>query len=274
MARAIVLKEVEHIRQKIPGVGVVKLHYMLQQTMQVHHIKMGRDKLYDLLGFYGLLIRRKRRRKPITTDSDHPFYKYPNLIGGLQISSPNQVWVSDITYLRVNAGFCYLSLITDAYSRKIVGYHLAPDLKSDGPVAALHMALKAHRTERTSMLIHHSDRGLQYCCSQYTALLRKYHIAISMTQNGDPYENALAERINQTLKYDFNLKNNFKSIEELTLRVDDAIRYYNGLRPHLSLDLSTPNHVHQLSPNSYKQAGMNPPLEKSQPVFTVQPITN
>ena len=268
MSQAIILKEVEYIRQKIPGIGVIKLHYMLSEIRDAHNIKMGRDKLYDLMGFYDLLIRRKRRRKPITTDSNHPLYKYPSLVADLKITSPNQLWVSDITYLRLNDGFCYLSLITDAFSRKIVGYHLAPNLKAEGPVEALRMALRTHRTQRSSTLIHHSDRGVQYCSAQYVALLKQYHIAISMTQNGDPYENALAERVNETLKYDFNLKNHFKSREDLTLKVQNAVSYYNELRPHLSLKLSTPDHIHKLVDNSIKQAGMNQLQEQSQPVFT------
>lgn len=245
MQQAIVLKLVEQIREKMPRLGVIKLYYLLQKPLEEHGIKMGRDKLYDLLNYYGLLIRKKRRRKPITTDSDHPFYKYKNLIKGMQINRPDLVWVSDITYIRLTHGFCYLSLITDAFSRRIVGYFLNKDLGREGTMNALRMALSGSTRKRSSMLIHHSDRGLQYCCGEYIALLNHHNIGISMTQNGDPYENAIAERVNGILKDEFNLANTFKSMQETQLLLDQAIKNYNEQRPHFSLNLLTPNQVHQ-----------------------------
>jgi len=245
MQQAVILKLVEEIRKKMPRIGVIKLYYLLQQPMAEHGIKMGRDKLYDLLNYFGLLIRKKRRRKPITTDSDHPFYKYKNLIKKMSINRPDMVWVSDITYIRLINGFCYLSLVTDAFSRKIVGYFLNKDLGSDGTIKALQMALSACMRKRSSMLIHHSDRGLQYCCREYIALLNHYNIGISMTQNGDPYENAIAERVNGILKDEFNLGNTFKSVQEVLLTLDEAIKNYNEQRPHFSLNLLTPTQVHQ-----------------------------
>lgn len=245
MHQAIVLKLVEQIRAEMPRIGGIKLHHMLKERLVCHGIKMGRDKFYDLLNYYGLLIRKKRRRNPITTDSDHPFYKYQNLIKGLTISRPDMVWVSDITYIRLTQGFCYLSLVTDVYSRKIVGYFLNKDLGSDGTINALKMALSASGRAKDVELIHHSDRGLQYCCAQYIRLLNDHHIAISMTQNGDPYENAIAERVNGILKDEFNLGNTFKSIEEARQRLDHAIKNYNQQRPHFSLDLLTPQQVYQ-----------------------------
>lgn len=233
------------IREKIPRLGAVKLHWILGDTLREHGIKMGRDKLYKLLGDYGLLITKKVRRHPITTNSNHPFYKYKNLIKEMTLRGPNQLWVSDITYLKVSGQFCYLSLVTDAFSRKIVGYHVAPNLKTEGPLKALQMALSTyHPAPDGAGLIHHSDRGLQYCCGDYIKTLSDHHIQISMTQNGDPYENALAERMNGILKYDFNLRKNFKTIEALTPAVEQAIGYYNSLRPHLSLKMSTPDAVH------------------------------
>ena len=243
--QAIVLKLVEEIRLTMPRVGVIKLYHLLQKPMKEHGIKMGRDKLYDLLNYFGLLIRKKRRRKPITTESDHPFFKYKNLIKNMLITRPDLVWVSDITYIRLINGFCYLSLVTDAFSRKIVGYFLNKDLGSNGTINALQMALSTSRRKANSMLIHHSDRGLQYCCNDYTQLLRRHNIAISMTQNGDPYENAIAERVNGILKDEFKLGDSFKSINEAQLTLDMAIKTYNEQRPHFSLNLLTPIQVHQ-----------------------------
>ncbi|GAC1598859.1 MAG: hypothetical protein NVS3B19_20940 [Ginsengibacter sp.] len=239
-----VLKEVAGVREKIPRLGVIKLHWVLGDTLRDHGIKMGRDKMYRLLGDYGLLIPKRSRRHPITTNSNHPFYKYKNLIKEMTLIRPNQLWVSDITYLKVSGQFCYLSLITDAFSRKIVGYHVAPNLKTEGPLRALKMALSSYGNDDQQSLIHHSDRGLQYCCGEYIKTLSSHQIQISMTQNGDPYENALAERMNGILKYDFNLRKTFKTIEGLRLAVDDAVGYYNSLRPHLSLKMSTPDAVH------------------------------
>ena len=245
MDQAIVLKLVEEIREKLPRVGVIKLYYLLQKSLDDHNIKMGIDKLYDLLNYYGLLIRKKRRRNPITTDSNHPFYRYKNLVKTLVLDRPDQLWVSDITYIRLTGSFSYLSLVTDAYSRKIVGYYLNNNLSKEGPVNAMRMALADCNRKRSSTLIHHSDRGLQYCCGEYIALLNHHHIGISMTENGDPYENALAERINGILKTEFNLGNSFKSISDAQLVLDDAIKNYNEYRPHLSLNLLTPQQVHQ-----------------------------
>ena len=244
MQQAVVLKLVEDIRKDLPRVGVIKLHYMLESPLAEHSIKMGRDKLYDLLNYFGMLIRKKRRRNPITTDSGHPFYKYKNLIKDMLIDRPNLVWVSDITYIRLVQGFCYLNLVTDACSRKIVGYFLNKGLGSEGTVKALKMALAGCTRTKNAMLIHHSDRGLQYYCGEYTGLLNDNNVAISMTQNGDPYENALAERVNGILKDEFNLGSTFKSISEAQTILDMAIKNYNELRPHFSLKLLTPATVH------------------------------
>jgi putative transposase len=241
----VVLKLVQEIRTHMPRIGTIKLYRMLQQSLVSHGIKIGRDKLYELLGYFGLLIRKRRRRKPITTDSGHPFYKYKNLIKSMTVNRPDMVWVSDITYIRLNNGFCYLSLVTDAFSRKIVGYFLNKDLGSDGTVNALKMALAGCHRSKNSLLIHHSDRGLQYCCNQYISLLNEHSIAISMTQNGDPYENAIAERVNGILKDEFSLGSTFKSIQEAGAILDKAIITYNQHRPHLSLNFSTPLQVHE-----------------------------
>ena len=228
----------------MPRIGTRKLYHMLTDTLQEHKIKIGRDKLFDLLEEYGLLVRRRKRKRVSTTDSNHPFRKYPNLIRELQVIGPNQLWVSDITYIRLIDEFCYLSLVTDAYSRKIVGYCLYPTLQKEGPVAALKMALSS-LPDTTDSLIHHSDRGKQYCCDAYINMLTERKVAISMTEKGDPYENALAERVNRTLKEEFLLDKGFGSFELALAAVSKAINTYNTLRPHDSCNRLTPDQAHQ-----------------------------
>lgn len=241
MADAIVLKFVSEIRQDLPRAGVPKLYFMLQDKLREHGIKMGRDALYELLGEHGYLIR-YRRRKPYTTNSNHPYKKYPNLIREIKyLTHPGQLWVSDITYIRLKEKFCYLSIVTDAYSHKIIGYCLNPTLHSSGPVNALLMAAKS---KRQTTLIHHSDRGSQYCCAEYVQILEHYGIKISMTEKGDPYENAIAERVNGILKGEFLLDKTFSSFIEAEQTVSSAIEKYNHIRPHASCDNLTPIQAH------------------------------
>jgi len=242
LSDTIVLKLVKEIRENLPRAGVPKLHFMLKEKLFAHGIKMGRDALYQLLGEHGYLIR-YRRRKPYTTDSNHPYRKYPNLIRQLMLTHPGQLWVSDITYIRLTQGFCYLSIITDAYSRKIVGYKLHPTLHSDGAIDALLMAAK--QSKRQGTLIHHSDRGTQYCCSDYVELLNHYGIQISMTEKGDPYENAIAERVNGILKGEFLLDKKFSSFSQAQEAVHSAVEKYNQIRPHSSCDYLTPVQAHE-----------------------------
>lgn len=229
----------------MPRIGTRKLHYMLEEVLQKHQISIGRDKLFDLLEDYGLLIRRRKRRRAVTTDSNHPFRKYPNLIREMAVLRPNHLWVSDITYISLTHDFCYLSLVTDAYSRKIVGYCLHPTLKKEGPVTALNMALRTLPGKGQNTLIHHSDRGLQYCCAQYITLLETNNLTVSMTEKGDPYENAIAERINGILKGEFMLDNDFECIETAKKVIESAINTYNQLRPHASCNYLTPEQAHQ-----------------------------
>lgn len=229
----------------MPRIGTRKLHYLLTETLQKHQISIGRDKLFDLLAEYGMLVRRRKRRRISTTDSNHPFRKYPNLVRELQVLRPNHLWVSDITYISLKDGFCYLSLVTDAYSRKIVGYCLHPTLKKEGPLQALAMALATLPKRLEAPLIHHSDRGLQYCCSDYTTLLENNGISISMTEKGDPYENAIAERVNGILKEEFGLYNDFEDLEYANDTTKQAIDTYNQYRPHASCDYLTPQQAHQ-----------------------------
>lgn len=242
LSDTLILKLVSEIREQLPRVGTRKLQHLLANQLEAHQIKIGRDKLYELLGHHGYLLR-YRRRKAYTTDSNHPYRKYPNLIRDVMLTKANQLWVSDITYIRLTQGFCYLSIITDAYSRKIVGYCLHPTLSSEGAVKALLMALKQVKSKYS--LIHHSDRGIQYCCADYVQLLEHYHIRISMTEKGDPYENAIAERVNGILKNEFALHKTFNSYTEALLAVEQAILKYNHIRPHSSCNYLTPVMAHE-----------------------------
>lgn len=239
----LILQEVVRIRTMQRRVGVRKLHHMMASFTHEHSVEMGRDALYDLLRDHSMLVRRRRRRGPRTTFSAFWMRHYPNLAKDFTPVTSNQLWVSDITYIRVNDGFAYLSLVTDAYSRKIVGYCLNNDLTAKGPATALRMALRNNR-ERDG-LIHHSDRGLQYYSSQYMKLIGK-RIRISMSEKSDPLENAIAERVNGILKQEL-LAKSFTSFVEATRQVAQAVTTYNHLRPHLSIDMLTPNQAHARS---------------------------
>lgn len=187
------------------------------------------------------------RKKPSykTTNSYHRFYKYKNIIKDLEVTKPNQVWVSDITYIRTVKGFCYLALITDAYSRKIVGWDLSNSLELSGCLRALNKAM--YKKKNIQGLIHHSDRGIQYCSNQYTQILKSKNIAISMTEENHCYENALAERVNGILKDEFYLDQTFDSVQHAKRATKNAINLYNEVRLHLSLDFKTPNMVYKLT---------------------------
>lgn len=244
IAHMIVLTLVKDLRADIPMLGTRKLLIMLSTEFKKHGIKMGRDQLFDLLRFHGLLMRR-RKRMVKTTNSHHWLKKYPNLILELSLSCAEQLWVSDITYIRTLQGFSYLSLITDAYSRKIVGHSLFETLEAFGPLEALTMAVAIRRKVSPFMLIHHSDRGVQYCCSEYVEILTREKIAISMTQSGSPYENALAERVNGTIKNDFFPKRVYHDHQEAKKAIAKIIRIYNQMRPHASVDYLTPDQAHE-----------------------------
>lgn len=235
------MQEVLRIRKTQKRIGVRKLLIMMKVFMQQHLIQIGRDALFDLLRKQGLLVRKRKRSKPQTTFSNHWLHKYQNLAVGFIPNAPNQLWVSDITYIHLHDGFAYLSLITDAYSRKIVGFYLCEDLSARGCVIALCMALKNNPLR--DKLIHHSDRGLQYCSGDYVRLLQDNHIRISMTQNGDPLENALAERVNGILKDEL-LEASYSSIAEAQQGIAMAISIYNHQRPHSSVDMLTPIIAH------------------------------
>lgn len=246
----IILQEVLAIRKDLPRLGTRKLHYVLQNRLMPHKINLGRDYLFDLLSEHKLLVR-QRKRKAFTTDSRHWMRKYGNLVKGLVVSRPEQLWVSDITYIRLPNQWGYLSLITDAYSRKIMGHSFRQDLSAEGCIDALGMAINNKMYDAS--LIHHSDRGSQYCSHNYVAVLLKNNIAISMTENGDPYENALAERVNGIIKTEFNLYSSSLGFEQTNQQIEKSIKAYNELRPHASCDYLTPNQAHLQSGNLNKR---------------------
>ena len=239
----VLLREVLTIRQSLPVLGGRKLYELLNQRLP-DSLLPGRDKFFDFLRSQGLLIRKRREYRPITTVSWHHFHKYPNLWRGRIPDGPNQVWVSDITYIRIEDGtFLYLSLITDVYSHKIVGWFLSESLSMEGPLNALKMALE--ELPEGHQLIHHSDRGVQYCSNAYVELLQKNGIQVSMTENGDPRENAVAERINGILKEEWFNREVICSLEKGRERTGEIIRIYNEMRPHMSNDYLTPQQAHQ-----------------------------
>ena len=242
LCESLLLTEVVRVRKDQQRLGGRKLLYKLDGFMLDHGINIGRDAFFDLLRDQGLLVYKRRRRNPKTTFSFHRFHKYPNRIIGFIPSAPRQLWVSDITYIRLTHGFAYLSLITDAYSRKIVGYDLCERISAKGCVAALKMAVK-NNPARGDELLHHSDRGIQYCSNDYVKLLQHHHIDISMTQSGDPLENALAERVNGILKDEL-LEQRYGLFKAAHPLVAKAISLYNNERPHSSIDMLTPAEAH------------------------------
>ncbi|GGG32180.1 IS3 family transposase [Pontibacter amylolyticus] len=229
-------------RKLLPRLGTRKLHFKLGPQLQAKGIKLGRDKLFCLMREFDLLIGPKRRYVQ-TTMSRHHLRKYPNLVKGLPLTAPEQVWASDITYVRTRQGTCYVNLVTDAFSRRIMGYTAAADMEAVSMGRALVMALSAKQT--TADTIHHSDRGLQYCSRHYVGLATERGLRMSMTQDSDPYENALAERMNRTLKEEFGLGNTLDSLKQVELLLKQAVELYNAHRPHLALKMKTPQQVHQ-----------------------------
>jgi transposase InsO family protein len=235
---SIVLDLVRRIRRRHPRIGVRKLYHLLKKDLYKTGRGIGRDKLYAILRSNRLLIK-PARKYTRTTNSHHRFRVYQNLIENLVIKRRNQLFVSDITYLATYDRFYYLSLVTDVYSRKITGYYVSDSLSLTGSLKALQMALRG--VEDPQGLIHHSDRGIQYCSDEYTRLLRRKGVLISMAAKGNAYENAIAERVNGILKSEYLLDQKYPDIQELKKAVDTAIESYNNYRPHLSLDYATPD---------------------------------
>lgn len=207
---------------------------------------MGRDRLFDILSANYLLVRRKKKQT-IIINSFYRFKKYPNLIRGFVLIFPNQLWVSDIMYWRINGSFVYISFVIDVYSKKIVGYHLGDSLQTSETIQALEKAISNLPVEnnKTLQLIHHSDRGTQYCSNEYVQLLETNNIGISMTENGDPLENAIAERVNGIIKEEYLNDYQVDNIEDAKELLDTVIQLYNNERPHMSIGNLTPNQVHQ-----------------------------
>ena len=232
------------IREKQKRLGGRKLLSMISPLMPEGE-NIGRDAFFDLLRRNGMLVR-KRRTRAFTTNSYHWLHKYPNLIKEFSAQRSNHLWVSDITYIRTSAGFVYLYLITDAYSRKIVGWHLSETMEAQNALEALYMAL-SQLPANIKEIIHHSDRGIQYCSSKYVSCLQKHDIKISMTENGDPYENAIAERVNGILKTEWLYDMNLKNLIDAKKAVKQIINIYNSERPHSSVQMLTPNQAHQMT---------------------------
>lgn len=222
--------------------GGKKLYHLLESFMLDHQIKMGRDALFNLLAANHLLVRRRKRRI-YTTNSFHWLRKYPNLIKGFVPTRVNQLWVSDITYWKTTSGHLYISFITDAYSHKIVGYQVAETLEAVASIKALQMALSSLK-EPIEGLIHHSDRGIQYCCNDYVKLLQDNGVQISMTENGDPRENAIAERVNGIIKGEYLECYQIDDLPEAITLLDQVIELYNDERPHMSISNKAPSEVH------------------------------
>jgi putative transposase len=240
----ILLQLIQKERQLMPRLGGRKLLQLIQPGLP-QELLLGRDSFFEFLRDKGLLIR-KRRHRVRTTYSNHWLHKYPNLIKEYTPQKAHQLWVSDITYIETKEGFSYLSLVTDAYSRKIVGWEAGATLEAKHTVKALEMALN-QLPKKSREVIHHSDRGVQYCCDEYVKLLMKNHFQISMTENGDPRENAIAERINGILKVEWLNQMKLESRTEAIEQLKQIIKIYNQNRPHSSLDMKTPEFAHKQS---------------------------
>lgn len=247
----IVVGLVRQRRLQQPRIGIRKLHYLLRRSFADRGIKLGRDGLFDVLREARLLVP-TRRAYHKTTNSHHRFHKHPNLLKDgpdkVIVNRPEEVWVADITYVPTHEKFVYLSLVTDAYSRRIMGYHVHGSLQTEEVSMALKMAIKGR--EIHARLIHHSDRGIQYCSSFYQRLHEKHEITCSMTDGYDCYQNALAERVNGILKNEFLLQTP-KNLAEAAKMIKESIHIYNHERPHLALKYKTPDAVHQASLTTY-----------------------
>jgi len=250
---------VQKYRKKVGSkTGGIKLYNELKSEMIEQNINIGRDKFYRFLRLNNLLIP-KRKNYVTTTNSNHIFRKYKNIVKDKIPTRPEQLWVSDITYIKTENGHNYLAIVTDAYSKQIMGYNLDNHMKTSLCKDALAMAIK-NRKYPNKKLIHHSDRGFQYCNPKYTQFAENNGIMMSMTEQYDPYENAIAERINRTLKYEYGLKNCIKNTDVAQKIATQAVNIYNNLRTHFSLDLRKPAEVH-LNPNikykSYRKNNVN-----------------
>ncbi len=242
----LVCRLVQQERSLQPRLGTRKLRVLLQTPLQEAGVRLGRDRFFEVLREQGLLLLPRRSENPRTTNSYHNLPVFKNLIKERAVSRPNEVWVGDLTYLRSEEGFMFLSLLTDQMSRHIVGYHCGDSLESIGCQQALEMALKQLRPGEQP--IHHSDRGTQYCCHEYVNRAARAGLAMSMTETDHCAENALAERMNGILKSEYGLDQRFKTKAQARQAVDQAIHLYGTRRPHSSLDNCFPAQVHAQKP--------------------------
>ena len=236
---SIILDLIAELRKDMGRMGGRKLWHEINEA---HPKMISRDKLFDILDKYHLKVHR-RKRTVRTTWSESWLHRFPNLVKDLILTAANQVWVSDITYIETETGFVYLHLVTDAYSKKIMGWCLSPSLHADATISALQMAIRNAGCDLKG-LIHHSDRGCQYCCEKYVKLLQNNGIEISMTQDGDLIDNAIAERLNGILKTEWLYDDHFIGFDDAYRRVAEVINLYNNKRPHLSLNYKTPAEAH------------------------------
>ena len=241
------MEKARDYRRDNPGLGCVKLYIIISALFKETGCMPGRDAFIEILRKHGLMVHIRRRRRYKTTNSNHHYRKYENLVKEVVPYGPNEIWVSDITYVETEEGVCYLSLITDAYSHKIVGWSLGPTLETAYPLKALRMALSGIDAGTARGLIHHSDRGSQYCSDAYVSELRKWGIRISMTQSGDPLENAVAERANGILKSEWLYKMSIPDRATCKAELARIIDFYNTQRPHMSIGWQTPENVHAQS---------------------------
>jgi transposase InsO family protein len=253
--RSAIVEAVKNLRKEHVRLGTLKIRHELGEQIRACGRGFGRDKFFKLLGQEGLLLKR-RRRYSLTTNSNHAYYKHTNQLAGATISAPDQAWVSDITYLRTKNRFVYLSLVTDVYSRMIVGWNVDSSLAVEGAMAAAKMALRNRGGKE--QLIHHSDRGIQYCCKAYNDLMKG--VVMSMGEVGNCYDNAIAERVNGILKDEYLLDDEFIDQRHATKAVEQAVYLYNYKRPHWSLDLRKPAQVYGSTRqgDSLKDAGLAP----------------
>lgn len=249
-----VVSLVQQVRHQLPRVGTRKLYHMLHEPLRA--INIGRDALFSIMKANHLDIKPKRQYR-VTTNSHHRFHKHKNLIEGLDVNQPEQVWVSDITYVGSRTKPLYLSLVTDAYSKKIMGHDLSDSLAVDSSLRALKKAVKA-RKYKDKPLIHHSDRGLQYCSNKYQAVLKRNRLTPSMTESYDPYANAVAERVNGILKDEFMIERYSRDKQFMECYVKDCIDKYNKLRPHYSCHMLTPEEMHSQNKIKIRTYKKNP----------------
>ena len=243
------------VRRDLPRIGTRKLYHILKEPLS--ELGVGRDKLFTIMKANNMGIKPQRSYRT-TTNSRHMFRKHKNLVEGVTPTRPEQIWVSDITYIGSRGNHQYLSLVTDAYSKKILGYDLSKNLHARGSINALRMAIR-NRRYQNKPLIHHSDRGIQYCCEAYQNQIKKNNLICSMTESYDPYANAVAERINGIIKSEFELEKYAHNPGLLKVIVKESIQAYNTLRPHYSCSMLTPEEMHRQNKVSIKTYGKKCP---------------